>query len=66
MEIRYQIIVKLTESLKSNYMLDQPMHEPDPAILEFNTDLIRFDEDLVTHFPDKEHKSVLTVFFSHH
>ena len=58
MEIRCEVILRICGCLQSNYMIDQPITEPDPAILDLNSDLIKFDEDLITHLRPQEHRLV--------
>ena len=61
MEIRCEVILRICGCLQSNYMLDQPITEPDAAILDLNSDLIKFDEDLITYLRPQEHKLVASL-----
>lgn len=57
-------MLQIIDSLQnSNYVLEQAASEPDPAILNVNADLVRFDEDLLTFLRPQEHGYVLSVFF---
>ena len=54
-EVRCQVIYHISDSLRSNYVLEQPVNDPDPAILALNAELVNFDEDVSTHLRELEH-----------
>jgi exocyst complex component 4 len=57
MEVRCQIIHSLSLALSvksSRYVLDQPVTDPDPRVLNLNADLVAYDETVVRFLRDKE------------
>lgn len=59
MEIRANIILNVTKSLRNNFLLEQRINEPDPDILNLNADLVSFDEVITTYLRPQEHKFVI-------
>ncbi|KAI9791967.1 MAG: hypothetical protein M1816_003236 [Peltula sp. TS41687] len=60
MEIRANIILNVTKSLRNNYLLEQQINEPDPDLLTLNADLVTFDEVVSTYLRPQEHKFIIT------
>ncbi|KAH6892322.1 Sec8 exocyst complex component-specific domain-containing protein [Thelonectria olida] len=57
MEIRCRIVQSLRVVLSPSvapYLLDQDVNEPDPPILNLNSELVLFDETIVRYLRDKE------------
>lgn len=57
MEIRCRIVHSLRIALSPNiapYLLDQEVSEPDPQILNLNSELVSFDETIVRYLREKE------------
>ncbi|CAB4383870.1 unnamed protein product [Rhizophagus irregularis] len=43
---------------EGNYQLEYEAYEPDPFVLTLNTDVVKYDESIVSHLPAKEHKFI--------
>lgn len=51
LDIRTGIIHMLSRTLSAPYLLTQPTQEPDPSVLQLNTDLLSFSDTLTTSLP---------------
>lgn len=58
LELRCHIIHSINKSLGEQYLISQPLHDPDPDIVALNADLVNFDEELSSHLPAPQHKYV--------
>ena len=57
-DIRCGIIHMMSRILGAHYVLDQPANEPDPSVLTLNADLLKFDDTLTIHLPEKEYRFI--------
>ncbi|KAI9826901.1 MAG: hypothetical protein M1832_005840 [Thelocarpon impressellum] len=55
-EARLQVIFNINASLRSNYVLEQAVNDPDPSILMLNAELVNFDEDVTAQLRESEHR----------
>lgn len=50
----------LTSSISGPYLLPYPAQDPDPTILNLNTDLLSLEDTLTSHLPEREHRFITT------
>lgn len=57
-DMRCGIIHMLSRMFQAQYLLNQPVNEPDPNILALNADLLSFDDTLTAHLPNPEYQFI--------
>ncbi|GBB95205.1 hypothetical protein RclHR1_00250003 [Rhizophagus clarus] len=58
-ELRCHTLHYIDKAMREgNYHLAYEAYEPDPFVLTLNTDMVKYDESVVSHLPAKEHKFV--------
>lgn len=63
LELRLQILAGVSKAMSTNYMLNQPYNDPDPAIIALGSSLLVLDGDLNSHLPLTQY-SAITSFLS--
>ena len=58
LEIRLGVIHMLTRTLTAPYLLSEVAQDPDPSILQLNTDLVSFADTLSNHLPSEVHNFI--------
>ncbi|CAG8497625.1 8122_t:CDS:10, partial [Funneliformis caledonium] len=58
-ELRCHTLHYLDKAMREgNYQLEYEAYEPDPYVLTLNADMVKFNENIASHLPTKEHKFV--------
>jgi len=60
LDTRIGIILMLSRTLSAPYLLAHPTQEPDPSVLQLNSDLLSFDDTLTTSLLSREHAFITT------
>ena len=55
-DIRFGISFMVARTMEEAYVLDQPLPQPDPAVLRLNADLLGFDDAMTAHLPAREYR----------
>ena len=55
-DMRLNIIQTMSQVLETPYSIDQPVNEPDPSILQLNSDLLSVDDTITAHLPEREYE----------
>lgn len=54
-EIRMQILHALSHTIRTSYILDSILSDPDPTVLALNNSLIGFDNEVSTYIPSTQY-----------
>ena len=60
LDTRIGTILMLSQTLSTSYFLAHPTPDPDPSVLQLNTDLLSFNDTLSAYLPTREHAFITT------
>ena len=55
-DIRFGVSFMVARTMEESYVLDQPLPQPDSAVLRLNADLLGFDDAMMAHLPAREYR----------
>jgi exocyst complex component 4 len=63
-EIRCHIIYHINRSMDRTFLLNSELNDPDPEVLALNSDVVGFDEEVVSHLQESQQTYASDIFIA--